>query len=106
MSYRCGVCGACSPDGQQRLLYVVYHVVEGREVLLSGQTYFIKYAKPKKDIAREIPVCRDCKRELEFTTLAELLRRMRGVEEPATDMTEAPIPLPFQPVRLGKPEGA
>jgi hypothetical protein len=92
--YRCGLCGHCSQPNQPRLLHVVERMVpEGYQVHKyrhGGGTYSVK-SPPRKEIAREIPVCRECSSLLQegltVRQVAEMMCRKRAKEVEADEVS-------------------
>jgi hypothetical protein len=61
MSYKCGICEEVSPHGQDRLLHVVYRDVVSKTFSPDDGLELRK----RREIEREIPVCKTCHMMLE-----------------------------------------
>lgn len=81
--YRCGICGGTSEIGQPMLRHVIYRIVRDQTLIpqISGKVvrgHVIHLGPPRKQIAREIPVCRDCHGDITWygfdTVMAERAR--------------------------------
>lgn len=89
--YRCNVCGVCSEARQPRILHVIH-----REVPYSVLTvHHGRKSGMRKEIARELPVCKSCKTQLDRGVPLHVLRD--GYEE----IVDIRLPTRTQPVYNG-----
>lgn len=101
MSYRCSICRSIAPPGQSRLVHTITRAVPGCE-------YWDRRGRlvqeTREEIAREIPVCRDCQEELESgVPLDLLLSQHRPTERPPAPVERllserGPVPPEITPV--------
>lgn len=103
--YRCSTCGACSKAGQSRLLHIIYREIPVVRVL-AGE----RIVGSRREIAREMPVCRSCKFLLDK---GMLLSQVQMIVASATEeQLEALVrlytepPKPSESHRNGKPAHA
>lgn len=92
--YRCEICQAVVGPNVPLIRHTIYRrATYGRGMLLSA----------RNEIAREIPVCGECDKELQLCPLATVLRE-RG-RKPARHVKRvlfAPTPDHLEPILLGK----
>lgn len=101
--YRCGICGSCSQPRQPRHLHVIYR--DKPNVVVAGGK---EVTSTRKEIAREIPVCPDCKLDLNSGVSVESLISYYSPElTPPVAMKPAPQLVnhiaPSSGVMLGSP---
>ena len=92
--YRCGACGAVTAPRETRLTVCVYREWTDQD------------GRKRKDISREVSVCRGCKLETEMGVTIEALEKAYAPPpEPFTQVAPPPPPPPKVnvPVPLGKP---
>lgn len=65
--YLCGICDKCTKPGQQRLVHTIYRMVpSGLQVHKRhaghgyGPSTAVIESPPRREIAREVPICHDC----------------------------------------------
>lgn len=125
--YRCNICNAVAPERQKLLRHAVTRTVTPttplnvkRTGVEDGRPYVrnelvaMPVGPPREEIAREVPVCRDCHKVLQTRMLqgcsdAEaLLRTLREYHAPVPDGYGPPTPEPAsaprpEPVRFAPP---
>lgn len=101
MCYRCDVCGIVVPVREKRRLHRTYQTIE-RSVTVGTWPHQKTEIRHCRDIAREIPVCAGCERQLGTTPLAVLVRLKATAPVRKRDVEPAPAVVP-PPVRKGLP---
>lgn len=89
--YLCGVCGSCSKPGESRKTHLIEREVPGPH-------------GPRREIAREVPLCSECAFKLaRGLTLDQLCREVRAMRIALGKLTPEPPPVTQNaPVAGGK----